>query len=282
MKKLNLLWAVLLLLTACGKDPLPTDAASTTERQNNGITYIMSTASDGSELYFKVLSDNTAEVVGAEEYFDGIEPPFNYVGKAVVIPSELTHDSQSYTIVGIGDYAFYRCWNMTSVEIPTTVEYIGDHAFETTQIKSIELHDGISRIGASAFSQCNQLTSIELGPLVTCVSDHAFYDCHNMTSIIMPNVDTIKSSAFAYVSKLETIELPATTKLIERAAFFRCTSLKTVVCRAVTPPVFLDNGWGEDPFDDSPIQEIKVPAESVDAYKTAVGWRARANQIVGM
>ena len=282
MKRLNLLWVALLLLAACNKDPLPTDVASTTERQNDGITYIMSTASDGSELYFKVLSDNTAEVVGATEYFDGIEPPFNYGGVDVVIPSELNHNSQTYTIVGIGDYAFYRCWNMATVKVPTTVGYIGNHAFETTQIQSIELNDGITRIGTSAFGSCDQLTSIALGPLVTCIPSGAFYGCRSLTSITMHNVDTIKSSAFAYVTKLETIELPATTKLIERAVFFQCFALKSVVCRAVTPPEFFNNGLGEDPFGDSPIQEIKVPAESVDAYKAADGWRARASRIVGM
>ena len=42
MKKLNLLWAVFLLLTACGKDeePLPTGIISTVERINGETTFV--------------------------------------------------------------------------------------------------------------------------------------------------------------------------------------------------------------------------------------------------
>ena len=106
MKKLNLLWVVLLLLTACGKDPLPTDVVTTNSRDNNGTIYIQRIYDDGTEQYFKVLSDNTAEVVRALDYY-GIKPPIEYGSNTEVIPSEITYDGQVYTIVGIGDLVMY-------------------------------------------------------------------------------------------------------------------------------------------------------------------------------
>ena len=102
MKKLSLLWAVLLLLTACGKDPLPTDKIVTHSRYQNGSTYIQLVYGDDAEQYFKVLAENTVETVQASEYY-GIEPPIVMGSNREEIPSEITFNGKTYTVVGVGD-----------------------------------------------------------------------------------------------------------------------------------------------------------------------------------
>lgn len=237
MKKLNLLWAVFLLLTACGKESSPTDVVSMASRDKDGTTYIQMVYGDGSEQYFKVLSDNIAEMVRALDYY-GIEPPIEFGSNTEVIPSEITYEGQVYTIVGIGDFAFYDRRQLSLVEIPNTVTYVGKRAFDfCLQLKTIKFPDGVTQIEKEAFRSCVDLTTVEMGSGMACIYFDAFGDCR---------------------------------------------SLSTVVCHAVTPPEILYDVLNPSIFWNCPISEIKVPAESVEAYKAAPLWSAHADKIVAL
>lgn len=242
MKKLNVLWVILLLLTACGKDPSSTDPSSTGvvashSREQNGSTYIQLLYSNDTERYFKVLTDNTVEMVQASEYY-GIELPFVMGSETEVIPSEISFDSQTYTVMGIGDYAFYSRQELLSVEIPNTVQYVGKRAFDfCLELKTIKLPDSVTQIGDWAFRSCTALTSVELGAGTAGIWFDAFDDCRSLT---------------------------------------------TVICHAVTPPEIIYDVPCPDLFWNCPITEIKVPAESVDAYKTAPLWCNHADKIVAL
>ena len=76
------------------------------------------------------------------------------------------------SVTSIGDYAFYGCTGLTSIEIPNSV----------------------TSIGYGAFADCSGLTSIEIPNSVTSIGDYAFYGCiglDTLTShIVQPgNVD---------------------------------------------------------------------------------------------
>jgi hypothetical protein len=60
-------------------------------------------------------------------------------------------------------------------------------------------------------------------------------------------------------------------------AFCSCSSLESVYCKAITPPVA-----GRGVFSINPSgRKIYVPMESVDAYKSADGWKDYAGYIIG-
>ena len=237
MKKLSLLWAVLLILTACGKDPMPTNKIVTHSREQNGNSYIQLVYGDDVEQYFKVLAENTVETVRASEYY-GIEPLIVMGSNTEVIPSEITFNGQTYTVVGIGDYAFYSRDEMISVEIPNTVQYIGNRAFDfCLELKTVKLPDGVTQIGDWAFRSCIVLTSVEMGIGIAGIWFDAFDDCRSLT---------------------------------------------TLICHAVTPPEILYDVPCPDFLWNCPVTEIKVPAESVNAYKTAPLWCNHADKIVAL
>jgi hypothetical protein len=56
-------------------------------------------------------------------------------------------------------------------------------------------------------------------------------------------------------------------------AFYGCSSLKTITCEAVTSPTL---GSGNNL---SSVTAVYVPAESVDAYKTATNWSYYSSKI---
>ena len=199
--------------------------------------------------------------------------------------SSLTNVTIPDSVTEIGWCAFYNCDSLTSVTIPDSVTTIGYFAFYyCSSLTSITIPDSVTSIGNEAFSGCSSLTSITIPDSVTTIGDVAFADCSSLTSVTIPDsVTTIGYFAFCYCSSLTSITIPDSVTSIGDEAFSGCSNLTSVYCKAVTPPaveLLYDNHWFA--FDNNASdRKIYVPTESVEAYKSASGWRDYADAIVG-
>ena len=108
-----------------------------------------------------------------------------------------------------------------------------------------------------------------------------FDGCTALSSVTIPNTVTeIGAVTFENCISLKTIHLPASLRRLGVATFFKCSALTTVELDATTPPT-VESGDDGVIFSRSGIQEIIVPDASVNAYKTALGWRKYADKIRG-
>ena len=163
------------------------------------------------------------------------------------------------TIEGGYSYgAFYGCTSLTSIEIPASVQTIGEAAFEacvklatvkfdkesrletidsrsfySCPITTIDIPASVEIIGAAAFSGCTRLASVkfESNSQLKAIaggynpSDGAFYGCTSLTSIEIPaSVQTIGKAAFQECTKLATVKFDKESRLktIAPGSFYRC------------------------------------------------------------
>lgn len=104
------------------------------------------------------------------------------------------------------------------------------------------------------------------------------YDIGNMNQFQIADMDFSRTSGATVVPSwsfecnetLTTISLPGSIEYIEWYAFYECHNLTTVNCYATVPP-YMDDGVFAGIDKDQLV--IYVPAESVDLYQNADGWR---------
>ena len=170
------------------------------------------------------------------------------------------------TVTSIGNYAFFKCKNLTSVTIPNSVTSIGNYAFnrcssltsinvsennknycsvdgvlfnkDKTQLiqypikkegTSYKIPNSVTSISVYAFSECSKLTSITIPNSVTSIGSDAFSGCSGLTSITIPNtVTSIKSWTFSGCSSLTSITIPNSVTSIEPWSFPGCSSLISI------------------------------------------------------
>ena len=191
-------------------------------------------APSGDTLYYIILDSNRVTVVHPfysdtteQAWWDGAVQPTG----SLTIPSTVTHNDTTYTVVRISEHAFYNCTNLTSVTIPNTVDSIGEWAFAySTSLGSVTLGSAVTTIGYGAFYGCTGLSLLVIPDSLTTIGSQAFSipNCHVSAVSIPSTVTTIGDHAFSGWGDLTTLTIPRSVTYIGDWAFAACTSLATV------------------------------------------------------
>lgn len=150
------------------------------------------------------------------------------------IPSSITYQGKTYQVTSIGDHAFERCGNLTSVTIPNTITNIGNETFKYCRgLSYVTIPNSVTNIGNQAFDECSGLTSIIIPDKVISIGEGAFANCSRLTSVTVgSSVTSIGQSAFFMCSSLATIVIGKGVTSIGDRAFIGCTQLTTIIWNA--------------------------------------------------
>ena len=148
---------------------------------------------------------------------------------------------------------------------------------QQSNLISVDIPSGVTSIGERAFWLCNSLTSANISSSVTSIGKEAFSNCSSLTSITIPSsVTSISDGTFASCTSLTSVTIPNSVTSIGNSAFSSIPILTSVTVESTTPPTIGTNIFSI--YAGSTLV-IYVPAESVEAYKTATNWSTYASRI---
>ena len=175
----------------------------------------------------------------------------------------------------IENSTFEDCTALTSIEIPASVEMIGQYAFnDCTSLHTVTFEKGSQLKTVDGFSRCTSLTTIEIPASVEKIGEFAFYICTSLQTVTFEKgskLKTISNGAFAFCWALTTVDMSACTQVtvIGEYAFSDDSKLQLFKIGTRTPP-----SCGNDVFTGiNSYSVLKVPAGCVDAYKKAYYWK---------
>ena len=228
----------------------------------NAAEYFTETV-DGLEWSYRI--ENGGAVIESEQ------PPTDGGVPAVSgdVPSELSIPDRlgGLPVTKIGDAALLEYWNITAVEIPSTVTSIGHFAFATLEeLESLELPEGLTDIGERAFEYCG-FDEIYIPATVTNIGLGAFLDCGNLSRIdVAPENPAYTSNNGLLFSKdrktllcvpdkrSEKYVIPSGVTRIAECALMWCRDLPAVTIPATVSDIGSDAFCGCEA-----LTEISIP-----------------------
>ena len=179
------------------------------------------------------------------------------------------------TITGIRSSAFEQCYSLKKITIPKGLLSLGVSAFSYIGVTEISLPSSLTSISSSAFAYMVALRKINIPAGIRTLPTGVFTNCFALEQVeLNEGLETIKLNAFNGVRALQTLTIPSTVTSIVNNAFYSSYCLPSVTVLATTPPTL-----GSGAFNNSSINKIYVPAESVEAYKSATNWADYASKI---
>lgn len=159
--------------------------------------------------WYRNLGNGEAEI-SSQSMAAGNPGASTYTGDFVV-PSTVIFEGTTYTVIGIGAFAFTEA-KITSISLPETLEYIEDGSFSNSTLTSITIPGSVTRIGMDANSPTTS------GRHVFAYSNASQAPLAEVTFLAGTEPLTIGQGAFSNTA-LQSIELPDRTTIVRPYAF---------------------------------------------------------------
>lgn len=158
------------------------------------------------EWICRTLPDGTLEITGCTAAPSVLTVPDAINGKPVT---------------AIGSRAFANQIKITTLQIPGSIDQIGDNAFEgCSALERAEISLGVNVIGEGAFRNCSALTEITIPGSVRRISDCAFEGCTGLRAVTLhEGLATIGEGAFCKCKSLTSVVIPASVTYLDDWVF---------------------------------------------------------------
>ncbi len=213
------------------------------------------TSASGVEIdgIYYYLHGNEAIVTnkGQSSYSSRSDNYTNSYSGVITIPSTITHDGKTFTVTKIQAYAFYKCPDLKTISIPSTVSSIeiadakeqissyfsGDASFKAF-IVSTE-NPNYTAIGGILFNKdktsllkCPQAKTgdFTVPSTVKTFGRFAFEECNSLNSISLPNgITSIGDYVFYNCYSIKNINIPTSLTELGNMVFYGCSSLSEII-----------------------------------------------------
>lgn len=181
-------------------------------------------------IRYNILSqqDNTVEVAIIPKSIS--YPSYSTYSGDFNIPSSVTFNGKTYTVIGIGSSAFSECSKLGSIVLPNTLKYIGFGAFAYSNLTELTIPEGVDSIGAAAFRDCHNISELILPKSLKVLESTVFYNCYNLEKVIIKSneLTEIQDDTFFKCSSLKEFSIPETVISLGKAAFYYTPNLSSL------------------------------------------------------
>ena len=189
----------------------------------NVVPMIASDIEVGGIWYNFDNSTQTAEVTFRGADYDSFAGEYS---GSIIVPKSITYNNEEFTIVSIGDYAFWNCPKLTSISLPETIKYLGANAFwNCSYLESVYIDDlaaWFSILGSGSDS-----SPLAVGIYV---NTKLYVGGELLTDLVIPEgITNIRSEALRGCGSLESVIIPDGVKSIEWGAFYDCDNLSSAI-----------------------------------------------------
>lgn len=198
----------------------------------------------------------------------------------ISIPETIDINGVPYFVTEIGDYAFTRNPNVTSIKLTQRIKRIGQYGLAGCSYKEIFIPNTVLEIGIYAFSStCENIKVSEDSSDFTDI-DGVLYDKDLIRlyqypeskigdELIIPEgVIEVKSGGLKG-GNLKSIDIPSSLRKIGNWNFVNMPNLQRIIVRAKTPPFAKGNVFGGRITSEC---TLFVPTESIEDYKNESNW----------
>lgn len=196
----------------------------------------------------------------------------------------------SGTITTLNGAVFENCFILETVSLPNSITSIGNYCFRACyELHNITLPSNLTSIGGYAFNSCYDLESITIPDTVTTIGEYAFSDC-----LILNEINTGENSTLSNIGNyafqntdIREFTLPSTMSNLGTYAFYSCGALSKVIVKSNFPFTIGSYAFGHTALATTTsaiknyMTAIYVPAEVINAFKTATNWSQNQENIIG-
>lgn len=210
--------------TSCTKDRAGGDGSLLTEDVREAVYEEETGLITAGGLAYEVTED-------VDRYTMSVFTIADYDKEEFSIPSQLEYDGQIYQVTAVGKSAFEGETNLKRIEIADGVETIEQSAFyDCTNLTGVIIPESVTAIGDYAFGECESLETLTLPEGIKTIGMEAFIHCNAFMEFCVPgSVVRMGNSVFFECEKLEKVELKEGITALSAEAFTNCTSLKEVI-----------------------------------------------------
>lgn len=189
--------------------------------------------------------------------------PVTEIGKSAFYDEDITSVSIPDSVVYIRQGAFNYCGQLKSVRLgnhvktiernafardallpeinlPESLETIGESAFDGCGVTEIAIPDSVTELGEAVFNRCKSLRSISIGSGIEELPNMFCYGAESLTSVsLKEGLATVGTAAFAGCTALAHIAFPSSVHAIRESAFKSCGLQEAVIPDTVET---LENG----------------------------------------
>lgn len=182
-----------------------------------GVTELNDTFYDCFHLK-NVKLPNTLEVINNSTFqacynlkHINIPSSVTVIGNNAFCGTGLTHIEipSSVKIIGMTAFAYSKLYRIT---INEGLKEISHNSFyECVNLSSVNLPNSVEKLGDDAFNRCFNLKHIKLSNKLNCINNRLLSHCYSLKNIEIPEgITSINSSFFDYCKKLKKIVFPST------------------------------------------------------------------------